>query len=81
MQDKVIGIYCLIDDMLKGIKHPEDVRRHVSDSEVITTAVVSAMYFSGRHQPPPGRPEPGLVDTQVQHTGAPALWRCRNRAA
>ena len=50
LQDKVIAIYCLIDDMLKGIKHPEDVRRRVSDSEVIATAVVSAMYFSGRHQ-------------------------------
>lgn len=50
LRDKVIGIYCLIDDMLKGIKHPEDVRRCVSDSEVITIAVVSAMYFSGRHQ-------------------------------
>ena len=48
--DKVIGIYCLIDDILKGIKHHEDVRRRVSDSEVIATAVVSAMYFSGRHQ-------------------------------
>ena len=50
LRDKIIAIYCLIDDMLKGIKHPEDVRRRVSDSEVIATAVVSAMYFSGRHQ-------------------------------
>lgn len=50
LRDKIIGIYCLIDDMLKGIKHPEDIRRRVSDSEVITIAVISAMYFSGRHQ-------------------------------
>ncbi len=50
LRDKVIGIYCLIDDMLKGIKHAEDIRRRVSDSEVMTTAVVSAMFFSGHHQ-------------------------------
>lgn len=50
LRDKVIAIYCLIDDMLKSVKHPEDVRRRVSDSEVIATAVISAMYFSGRHQ-------------------------------
>jgi hypothetical protein len=50
LRDKVMGIYCLIDDMLKGIKHPEDIRRRVNDSEVITTAVVSAMFFGGHHQ-------------------------------
>ncbi len=38
-----------VDDLLKGIGHPEDVRRKVSDSEVITTALVSALYFGG-HQ-------------------------------
>jgi len=48
--DKVIAIYCLIDDMLISVKHPEDVRRRVSDSEVITTAIVSAMYCGGRHE-------------------------------
>src|SRR5258708_145916 len=46
-EDKVIGIYCIIDDILKGINHPEDSRRKVSDSEVITTAIVSALYFGG----------------------------------
>ncbi len=47
--DKVIGIYCLIDDILKGINHKEDSRRRISDSEVIFTAVLSALYFGG-HQ-------------------------------
>lgn len=49
MKDKVIGIYCIIDDMLKKIHHREDKRRRVSDSELITTALVSAMYFGGHH--------------------------------
>jgi hypothetical protein len=47
LQDKVIGIYCLIDDILQGIGHSEHEQRIVSDSEIITTAVVSALYFKG----------------------------------
>jgi hypothetical protein len=45
--DKIIGIYCFVDDLLKGIGHKEDSRRKVSDSEIITTAMVSALYFGG----------------------------------
>jgi Transposase DDE domain len=45
--DKIIGIYCLVDDLLKGIGHQEDSRRKISDAEVITTAIVSALYFGG----------------------------------
>lgn len=46
-EDKIIGIYCIVDDILKGIGHLEDNRRKVSDSEIITTALVSALYFGG----------------------------------
>lgn len=46
-EDKIIGIYCIVDDILKGIGHLEDSRRKISDSEVITTAIVSALYFGG----------------------------------
>jgi len=46
-QDKVIAIYCIIDDLMKGIGHAEDTRRRISDSEVVTTALVSALYFGG----------------------------------
>lgn len=48
-RDKIIGIFCFIDDLLKTSRHDEDQRRQVSDSEVITTAVVSSLYFGG-HQ-------------------------------
>jgi hypothetical protein len=47
LQDKVIGIYCLVDDILKGVHHYEHRERRVSDSEVITTAIVAALYFKG----------------------------------
>ena len=46
-EGKIISIFCLVDDLLKGIGHQEDKRRKVSDSEVITTAIVSALYFGG----------------------------------
>lgn len=48
-ETKVIGIYCIVDDILKSIGHSEDVRRRVSDGEIITTALVSALYFGGHH--------------------------------
>src|SRR3954447_15372766 len=46
-ENKIISIFCFVDDLLKGIGHFEDSRRRVSDSEVITTAIVSALYFGG----------------------------------
>lgn len=46
-EDKIISIFCLVDDLLKGIGHREDSRRKVNDSEVITAAIVSALYFGG----------------------------------
>jgi hypothetical protein len=46
-RDKIIGIFCLIDDLFKEIGHQEDARRSVSDSEIAVTAIVSALYFGG----------------------------------
>jgi len=46
-ESKIIALYCIVDDMLKGLHHREDVRIRVSDSEVITTAFVSVLYFGG----------------------------------
>lgn len=48
-KDKIISIFCLIDDILKGIEHKEDVRRRISDSEIIVTALVSSTSFYGNH--------------------------------
>lgn len=47
LQDKVISIYCLIDDLLKEMNHTEHNNRTFTDSQVITTALVSALYFRG----------------------------------
>lgn len=44
---KIIALYCIVDDILKGLRHYEDKTMRVSDSEIITTAFVSALYFGG----------------------------------
>ena len=49
-RDKIISIFCLIDDLFIGINHQEDIRRSVSDSEIAVTAIVSAIYFGGNQQ-------------------------------
>jgi len=45
-EDKIIAIFCFVDDVLKKVDHSEDSRRKVSDSEVITTALVSTLYYT-----------------------------------
>jgi hypothetical protein len=45
--DHTTELYCIIDDLLKAIGHHEDSRRSMSDSEVLTTAIVAAFYFGG----------------------------------
>lgn len=44
-EGKIIALYCIVDDILKELRHYEDNTARVSDSEVITTAFVSALYF------------------------------------
>ena len=46
MDDFTIAIYCFSDDYCKLSRSPEDVKRKLNDAEVITTALVSARYFS-----------------------------------
>src|ERR1017187_6576507 len=45
--NKITTIFCLIDEILKGINHQEDTRRSISDSEIVITAIVAAKYFGG----------------------------------
>jgi hypothetical protein len=46
---KLFHFFCLIDDILQRIDHKEDIRRQVSDSEIILTAIVSSTSFYGNH--------------------------------
>ncbi|MEA5261078.1 IS982 family transposase [Arcicella aquatica] len=48
MKDFTIAIYCFIDDLLLKIdNNPIDKRRKLSNSQVITTVILSAKYFYG----------------------------------
>jgi hypothetical protein len=40
----------MCDDILKGLQHYEDPQRKMSDAEVMTTAIVAALYFAGIHE-------------------------------
>ena len=46
-ESKIIALYSIVDDLLKGIGHQEPENRKVFDSEIITTALVAALYFGG----------------------------------
>ena len=50
LQDKVIAIYCLVNDLLIEMKQKEHGNRKFTDGQVITTVLVSALYFRGNQQ-------------------------------
>ena len=60
MDEKIIATFCLCDDLLKAIGHPESsFPQHLNDAEVMTIApgsspgqaLVAASCFQGRHDP------------------------------
>jgi hypothetical protein len=47
--NKIISIFCLIDNILQGIDFKEDIIGRVRDSEIILTAIVSSTSFYGNN--------------------------------
>ena len=47
--NKIISIFCLIDNILQGIDFKEDIIGRVSDSEIILTVIVSSTSFYGNN--------------------------------
>ncbi len=50
MDDTIPAIYCLCDDLLQALSHREDSQCEMSDAEVMTTALVTALFFGGNHE-------------------------------
>ena len=50
MDEKIIAIFCLCDDLLKSIHHRESPQCQMNDAEVMTTALVAALFFRGKHE-------------------------------
>lgn len=47
MDSQIVAIFCLCDDILKGLNHHEDRQCQMSDAEVMTTSIVAATFFGG----------------------------------
>lgn len=47
MIDHTTAIYSIVADLLKAIGHEDDIRCELTAAEVITTALIAALYFGG----------------------------------
>jgi hypothetical protein len=47
---KIITAYCIIDDTMRGLGHRTHYHAGITDPEVLTVAVVAAMYFHSNHE-------------------------------
>ena len=50
MDSQIVAVYCLSDDHLKALYHPEDRQCQMSDAEVMTAAIVAMLYFRGNYE-------------------------------
>jgi hypothetical protein len=50
MDDKIIATFCLCDDLLKAMRHPEDRQGQINDAEITTTACIASLCFRGNHE-------------------------------
>jgi hypothetical protein len=46
-RDKIISLFCFLDDLLKVMRYKEDPRSRVSDAEIITTAFLATANYGG----------------------------------
>ena len=49
MDTRIILIYCMCDDLLKALNHREDPQCRLCDAEIMTIAIVAALYFGGNY--------------------------------
>ena len=47
MDSQIVAVFCIFDDMLKGLYHREDRQCWISDAEIMTIALVAALHFGG----------------------------------
>lgn len=49
MDTQSVAVYCLCADMLKALHHRDDPQCHLTDAEIMTVAVVAALFFGGNY--------------------------------
>jgi hypothetical protein len=47
MDTRIVAVYCLCDDMLKALHYKDDVQCQMTGVEVMTTAIIAALDYSG----------------------------------
>ncbi len=50
MDTQIVAVYCLCDDLLKALSHPEVPQCQMSAAEVMATGMVAALFFGGNHE-------------------------------
>lgn len=50
MDERIIAIYCFVDDLLIAMNHPQAPQTRCSDAEILTTAIVAAIDFRGNFE-------------------------------
>ncbi len=49
MDTHIVAVYCLCADMLAALHHRDDRQCHLTDAEVMTIALVAALFFGGNY--------------------------------
>jgi hypothetical protein len=49
-EDVILTVYVVIDDVMKGSGHQSDIRASLTDAEVLSIAVLAALYFQNHHE-------------------------------
>lgn len=50
MDTIIVAVFAICDDILRAMRHQDDVRSQMSNAEVMTTAIVAMLYFSGNFE-------------------------------
>lgn len=49
MDAQIVAVYCVCADMLDALHHRNDAQCHLTDAEVMTVALVAALFFGGNY--------------------------------
>jgi len=49
MDTQIVAVYCICADMLNALHHHDDLQCHLTDAEIMTVALVAALFFGGNY--------------------------------
>lgn len=49
MDSQIVAVYCICADMLNALHHRDDPQCHLTDAEIMTVALVAALFFGGNY--------------------------------